>query len=94
MSDHVRLCRGSVRARPRRKDVPAVKVFFIAVTVVTKRPDGPAVGSLSTRSRERSMSAAFFLRYWSRRFYQARQASARHTIDQHRQFLRCRNPSQ
>jgi hypothetical protein len=40
------------------------------------------------------MSVAFFFRYWSRRFHQARQASAQRTIDQHRHLLRGRNPSQ
>jgi hypothetical protein len=38
------------------------------------------------------MSAAFLLRYWSRRFYQSRQGSAQRTIDQHVQFLRRRKP--
>jgi hypothetical protein len=40
------------------------------------------------------MSMAFFLRYWSRRFHLARQASAQRTIDHHRHLLRSRNPSQ
>ena len=40
------------------------------------------------------MSAAFFLRYWSRRFYQARQANAQRTIEQHRHLLQRCNPSQ
>ena len=38
------------------------------------------------------MTPAFFLWYWSRRFYEAREASARRTIDRHRHFVRSRNP--
>lgn len=40
------------------------------------------------------MIAALFLPYWSRRFYQSRQANAQRTINQHVQLLRRRNPSQ
>jgi hypothetical protein len=63
----------------------------VFVTIITAPLDGSATLPGFGFMGEASMSAALrqtasFLRYWARRFYEARPAKAQQIIDHHRRF--------